>query len=75
MGSDYGAVVSDVTGAFPGEPGLGERLGFLYNRLLVERGNIVSDASYDRTKLLTTLIEHKKALKAAFSAECNRTSP
>ncbi|MEP0898865.1 MULTISPECIES: hypothetical protein [Leptolyngbya] len=51
MGSDYGAVVSDVTGAFPGEPGLGERLGFLYNRSLVERGNIVSDASYDRTKL------------------------
>ncbi len=56
LGEGYGAVVSDVTGVFPGESGVGERLGFLYNRALVKRGNIVSDISYDRTKLLETLI-------------------
>ncbi|NJK54125.1 MAG: endonuclease/exonuclease/phosphatase [Leptolyngbyaceae cyanobacterium SU_3_3] len=67
MGLEYGAVVSDVTGAFPGEQGLGERLGFIYNRSLIERGNIVSDVSYDRTKLLTTLIEHKEELKDAIA--------
>lgn len=58
LGEGYGAVVSDVTGVFPGESGVGERLGFLYNRALVQRGNIVSDISYDRTKLLGTLINH-----------------
>lgn len=36
MGPEFGAVVSDVTGSFPGEKGLGERLGFIFNRSLVE---------------------------------------
>jgi endonuclease/exonuclease/phosphatase family metal-dependent hydrolase len=65
MGQNFGAVVSDVTGAFPGEAGLGERLGFIYNRSLVERGNVVSDISFDRTKLLTTMIEHSSELVKA----------
>ena len=62
MGDNFGAVVSDVTGAFPGEAGLGERLGFIYNRSLIERGNVVSDISFDRTKLITTMIEHSAEL-------------
>ena len=32
MGSEYGLVHSDVTGAFPGRPGNAERLAFIYNR-------------------------------------------
>lgn len=67
MGENFGAVVSDVTGAFPGELGLGERLGFIYNRSLIERGNVVSDISFDRTKLITTLIEHSKELVDAIA--------
>jgi hypothetical protein len=65
MGQNFGAVVSDVTGAFPGEAGLGERLGFIYNRSLIGRGNVVSDISFDRTKLLTTMIEHSAELVKA----------
>jgi endonuclease/exonuclease/phosphatase family metal-dependent hydrolase len=67
MGEAFGAVVSDVTGAFPGEAGLGERLGFIYNRTLIERGNIVSDISFDRTKLITTMIEHSAELVSAIA--------
>lgn len=65
MGREFSAVVSDVTGAFPGEPGLGERLGFIYNTSLVQRGDIVSDISFDRTKLLATLLQNKDALTQA----------
>ncbi|WP_199321863.1 endonuclease/exonuclease/phosphatase [Leptolyngbya sp. FACHB-321] len=67
MGPEFGAVVSDVTGSFPGEKGLGERLGFIFNRSLVERGDIVSDISIDRTKLITTLLEHKDKLQASIT--------
>ncbi|MEO0409489.1 MAG: endonuclease/exonuclease/phosphatase [Cyanobacteria bacterium P01_A01_bin.135] len=62
MGEDFNAVVSDVTGVFPGERGLGERLGFIYNTNLVKRGPIVSDISFDRTKLLATLVQHHREL-------------
>ncbi|HEY9879518.1 MAG TPA: endonuclease/exonuclease/phosphatase [Leptolyngbyaceae cyanobacterium] len=62
MGPEYDAIVSDKTGQFPGEQGLGERLGFIYNRNLIRRGNIVSDISYDRTKLLTTIVDNYKVL-------------
>ena len=30
LGPEFSLVVSDLTGVFPGEPGLGERLGFIY---------------------------------------------
>ncbi len=65
MGPEFSAVVSDVTGAFPGETGLRERLGFIYNQSLVKRGNIVSDISFDRTKLIATLVQHRKELRDA----------
>ncbi|MBD2110014.1 endonuclease/exonuclease/phosphatase [Nodosilinea sp. FACHB-13] len=62
MGPEYDAIVSDKTGQFPGEQGLGERLGFIYNRNLIRRGNIVSDVSYDRTKVLKTIVDNYKVL-------------
>ena len=36
LGSEFRLIVSDQTGAFPGEPGLGERLGFIYRRSVVD---------------------------------------
>jgi hypothetical protein len=62
MGTDFNAVVSDTTGAFPGERGLGERLGYIYNTSLIKRGNIVSSISLDRSRLLETLFVHRDAL-------------
>ena len=58
LGSEFGLIVSDQTGAFPGEPGLGERLGFIYRRSVVERMEVATDISYDRTKVLNTISDN-----------------
>lgn len=63
MGPDFHAVVSDRTGVFPGERGLGERLGFIYNTRVIERGDVVSDISFDRSKLLKTVIDNYDILR------------
>ncbi|NEP53024.1 MAG: endonuclease/exonuclease/phosphatase, partial [Moorea sp. SIO3C2] len=39
----------------PNPGSLGERLGFIYNVSMVKRGEVVSDISFDRTKVLETL--------------------
>ena len=64
----FAAVVSDETGAFAGERGLRERLGFLYRWPVVERMEIASDLTYDRTKTLKTLVDNKAALVEALEA-------
>lgn len=58
LGSEFGMIVSDKTGVFPGANGLGERLGFLFRWSVVERGEIVSDITYDRTKVIELLAEN-----------------
>jgi len=55
LGPDFGFIISDTTGAFPGKRGLAERLGFIYNRRLVERTEIATDITYDRTEVIKTL--------------------
>ncbi|MDE0067850.1 MAG: endonuclease/exonuclease/phosphatase family protein [Acidimicrobiaceae bacterium] len=66
----FAAVVSDETGAFAGDRGLRERLGFLYRWPIVERMEIASDLTYDRTKTLQTLVDNAEALTEALD-ECN----
>ena len=57
LGPDFDLIVSDVTGKFPGEPGLGERLGFIYRRSVVNRTEVATDITFDRTKVLNTIAE------------------
>ncbi|MDA1128394.1 MAG: endonuclease/exonuclease/phosphatase [Chloroflexi bacterium] len=52
LGPDFSLVVSDTTGVFPGEPGVGERLGFIYRWNVVERMEVASDVTFDRTKVI-----------------------
>ena len=59
-------LLSDATGTFPGESGLSERLCFLYNLEHVRRDEVVSDITYDRSKLMATLYENMDDLNAAF---------
>ena len=59
LGSEFEMIVSDKTGAFPGEPGLGERLAFVYNRNVVTRTEVATDITFDRSKILSTLIENR----------------
>ena len=65
LGADFGMIASDKTGAFPGDPGLGERLAFIYNRRAVRRTEIATDITYDRSKLLATITAHNEALHSA----------
>jgi len=55
---EYGMVVSDSTGKYPGDRGSGERLAFLYRRSTMERGEVVSDVTYDRSKIHKLVLEN-----------------
>ncbi len=57
MGPEFELIVSDKTGAFPGDRGLNERLAFVYRSAVVHRGPIASDVTYDRTKIHSILLE------------------
>jgi endonuclease/exonuclease/phosphatase family metal-dependent hydrolase len=67
IGPDFGVIGSDITGAFPGEPGLSERLGFMFRRSMIKRAPIVSDITYDRSKVLETLAGHKDQIEEAIT--------
>ena len=57
LGPEFSMIVSDQTGVFPGESGLGERLGFIYRWSAVERMEVATDVTFDRTKVLNTIAE------------------
>ena len=61
LGPEFSMVVSDLTGVFPGEPGLGERLGFIYRWNVVERMEVASDVTYDRTKVIDSIANSYEA--------------
>ncbi len=65
MGDEYELIVSDTTGAFHGERGLKERMAFVYRRSLVRRASVVSDITYDRSKILNILYENFDAVAEA----------
>lgn len=58
LGPDYGMIVSDRTGAFPGDAGLAERLAFVFRWSVVQRGEVVSDITYDRSKVIEILAKN-----------------
>lgn len=68
LGPNRGLVISDTTGVFPGDRGNPERLAFLFDWTRVERTELASDITYDRSKVLNTLgkaqKDHEKRLKA-----------
>ncbi|MFQ5882783.1 MAG: endonuclease/exonuclease/phosphatase [Candidatus Methylomirabilales bacterium] len=67
MGPEFDMIVSDKTGVFPGEPGVGERLGFIFNRSIVRRTEIATDISYDRSKVLNAISRHNDEIHAAMA--------
>lgn len=72
IGQDFGLIISDTTGAFPNEPGLDERLAFIYNRSVVRRRGVVTDVTYDRTKVLQTLAENLSDIADALAPIANQ---
>lgn len=61
LGDKYGMVVSDVTGVFPGERGNAERLAFLFKWERIERTELASDITYDRSRVVNTLFDKRKS--------------
>ena len=59
---EYALAVSDITGEVPGEPGMAERLAFLYRRHRVRRGDMASDLTIDRTSVLGHFFDNEEAL-------------
>lgn len=72
VGQDFGMIVSDTTGAFPNDPGLDERLAFIYNPSVVRQRGVVTDVTYDRTKVLQTLAENLDAIADALGPVANQ---
>jgi len=69
LGSKYGVVHSDISGALPSQIGPispHERLAFLYRSDRVERGELASDISFDRSYIFDTLYANRKAFAKAF---------
>jgi len=56
---------SDVTGAIPGRPGLVERLGFVFRWATIERTEVASDISYDRSAVQRNLLANRADFDAA----------
>ncbi|MBR9825666.1 MAG: endonuclease/exonuclease/phosphatase [Alphaproteobacteria bacterium] len=64
-GDAFGMAVSDVTGAIPGRPGLVERLGFLFRWSTIERTEVASDISYDRSAVQKNLLTRREDFNTA----------
>lgn len=60
MGPEFGLIVSDIVGTFPGERGNNERLAYIYNRSLVDRTELVTEVTTSRTKVIKTIARHHK---------------
>jgi len=55
LGSGYRLLISDTTGAIPGRKGLRERLAFLYRPSRIEFKELVSEITFDRSAVVSTL--------------------
>lgn len=73
-GQEFGLVLSDTTGAFPNEPGLDERLAFIYNTRTIRRRGVVTDVTWDRTKVLQTLAENFSDFADALAPVADQTN-
>ena len=75
LGPEFSMVVSDQTGVFPGEPGVGERLGFIYRWNTVERMEVASDVTYDQLVQPTRPFLQQPATNAFFGWGSGRHDP
>ncbi len=69
--ADWGLVCSDITGGTPGSDSPTERLAFLFRWARVERTEVASDISFDRSDVLGTLYEGRLDFWAAFDQFTN----
>ena len=56
-GLPFEIVISDVTGRAPGYDGMAERMAFLYRSDRIQRGDLASDLSFDRSAVIKNVNE------------------
>lgn len=66
LGERYGLAASDITGSYPGQRPAPERLGFLFRWDRIQRTEIASDITYDRSKMIETLYAMRVELTERF---------
>ena len=66
LGPKYGLAVSDITGGIAGKRAMVERLAFLFRWDRVERTEVASDITIDRSAVLDTLYDERADFQAAF---------
>ncbi|MFQ5427343.1 MAG: endonuclease/exonuclease/phosphatase [Thermodesulfobacteriota bacterium] len=59
MGGNYGMVCSDITGGVPGATAMVERLAFIFHWPTIERTEVASDISYDRSAVIGKLFDNR----------------
>jgi len=59
---EFAMVVSDITGAVPGESGMSERLAFIYRKRRIRRTDMASDLNIDRSSVLANFFRNSKVL-------------
>lgn len=71
-GGRYGLVASDITGGnMPAGTGLRERLAFLFRWDRVERTEVASDITIDRSAVLDALYDNRADFSAAFETRAS----
>ncbi|SMX33365.1 hypothetical protein [Actibacterium lipolyticum] len=65
-GGTFDVIYSDITGRAPGQMGMAERSGFLFNTARVRRGDLASDLSFDRSAVVKNM---NKALAESIAKE------
>lgn len=68
LGANYGLAVSDITGGIAGKKAMVERLAFLFRWDRIERTEVASDITIDRSAVLDTLYTERADFLQAFQA-------
>ncbi len=68
LGGKYGMAASDITGGYAGRQALLERLAYLFRWDRIERTEVASDITIDRSAVLGTLYDQRADFLAAFKA-------
>ena len=68
LGGKYGMAASDITGGYAGRQALLERLAYLFRWDRIERTEVASDITIDRSAVLGTLYDQRADFLDAFRA-------
>jgi len=72
LGPKYGMAASDITGGIAGQRGMVERLAFLFRWDRIERTEVASDITIDRSAVLATLFDSRLDFLTAFVRQAVR---